>query len=211
MRGRLVDLRPPEEADFELVSTWMRPGNTASLASGRSEFHSAEELRRRAESGADALLMVVTKSGETIGFVRWGAKMYHGSYDIGGLIADPEYWDSGCGAEASALVLQYLFHSCNAHRVQFVVGLYNRRTVTMLLNTGIVVEGVLRDYFFLDGEYHDALVASVLREEYYALDGWGDVEDTIPAAEKKAAVEEFQRVMRERWSGELFKRLVERS
>ncbi|MDA0565655.1 GNAT family N-acetyltransferase [Streptomonospora sp. S1-112] len=212
MDGHLVTLRPPTEADFELISEWMRPGRTAALAGGGSELASADLIRRRAEISGESILMVHTKAavGRPIGFIRWQTRKYAGHYEIGGAVGDAGFWDSGCGAEATSLVLEHLFHARNAHRVQFVVGLYNRRTVKMLLNSGIVVEGLLRDYFFLDGEYHDAVVASVLRDEFYRLDAWGPIPDAIPREEKEEAVAAFREAMRERWSGEMFKKLVER-
>ncbi|GAB3442077.1 hypothetical protein GCM10027570_08990 [Streptomonospora sediminis] len=210
MDGHLVSLRPPAEDDYELISAWMRPGRTSALAGGGSEMASPELIKQRAEVSGESLLMVHTTDGHRIGFIRWQSKKYVGNYEIGGAVGDERYWDSGCGAEATALVLEHLFHAKNAHRVQFIVGLFNRRTVKMLLNSGIVVEGVLRDYFFLDGEYHDAMVASVLRDEFYRLDAWGKVPDAVPRAEKEAAVEAFRDTMRQRWSGEMFKRLVER-
>ncbi|GAA1072322.1 GNAT family N-acetyltransferase [Nocardiopsis composta] len=210
MQGHMVSLRPLADDDYELISKWMRPGSTAALAGGGSEMAGPELIRRRAETTGESLLMVTTTEGRPIGFVRWQSKKYPGSYEIGGAVGEKEYWDSGCGAEATSLVLEYLFHSKNAHRVQFIVGMFNLRTVKMLLNSGIVVEGLLRDYFFMDGEYHDAIVASVLRDEFYQLDAWGKVPDSVPKSEKEAAVEEFCQAMRERWSGEMFKQLVER-
>ncbi|PSK92353.1 RimJ/RimL family protein N-acetyltransferase [Murinocardiopsis flavida] len=211
MQGHLVRLQPLTEDDYELISGWMRPGLTASLASGGPEFPSAELLRRRAETSGESILMVLTRDGRKVGFIRWQSKKYAGSYEIGGAIGDPDYWDTGCGAEATSLVLEHLFHARNAHRVQFTVGMFNVRTVKMLLNTGIVIEGLLRDYFFLDGRFHDAIVASVLRDEFYTLDEWGAIEDVVPEADKRAAAEEFQRAMRERWNGDVFEKLVGRS
>jgi hypothetical protein len=51
------------------------------------------------------------------------------------------------------------------------------------------LEGVLRDYYFLDGEYHDAVIGSLLRDEYYALvDAYQIVPpNTISEGEKEQA------------------------
>src|SRR5690606_26177979 len=123
MQGHMVSLRPLADDDYELISKWMRPGSTAALAGGGSEMAGPELIRRRAETTGESLLMVTTTEGRPIGFVRWQSKKYPGSYEIGGAVGEKEYWDSGCGAEAATLVLEYQFHFKTATRYQYIVGL----------------------------------------------------------------------------------------
>jgi hypothetical protein len=41
-----------------------------------------------------------------------------------------------------------------------------------------------KDYYFVDGQYHDALIGSILRNEYYAV---REPSAIIPAEDKEAA------------------------
>ena len=48
----------------------------------------------------------------------------------------------------------------------------------------------MRDYYFLDGAYHDAVIGSILRDEYYAM--------TRPAENvPRADVKEARRILGE--------------
>jgi RimJ/RimL family protein N-acetyltransferase len=212
MRGYLTKLVPVEEEDYPLVTEWLQPSPEGALgAGGESEFYNSKQIADalRGTSGA----MVATMDGKKVGYVQWHRLKHQGSYELGGMIGNQELWDSGCGAEASFLVLDYLFHARNAHRVQFMTGTYNRRVINFMIKSNVVIEGVLRDYFYLDGEYHDAIVASLLRSEYYAAAGQADVmpvADLIPRGDKESARAEFQAYMRSRWD-QVFTDLVERS
>lgn len=189
MEGDLVDLVWPSRDDFEVVARMLAGGPAAVLAAGGEVAPEAEDLRQECRDGRSAIACVVTKKGEMIGFVRWVSRKYAGSYEIGGLVEQPEQWDLGLGAEGTGLALEHLFHACNAHRVQFLVGSFNLRTLRMVLSLGLPMEGILRDYFFLDGEYHDGILTSVLRDEFYRLDTHGAVRDRISPADKQEARE----------------------
>lgn len=211
MHGYLIRLVPAESEDFALVSRWLRPSHEGALgAGGESEFMSSTQIEEALTRATGA--MVETLDGVKVGYVQWHRLKHGGSYEVGGMIGDPELWDSGCGAEASMLVLDYLFHAKNAHRVQFMTGTYNRRVINFLIKNDVVIEGILRDYFFLDGEYHDAVIASLLRDEYYAAvrkPGAIPAFEMIPGAERASARAEFRDYMRGHWD-ELRTELVDR-
>ena len=61
----------------------------------------------------------------------------------------------------------------------------------MLCSGWVHVDGILRDYYFLDGTYHDAVAASILRDEYYNLRNSVRMApaDIVPREEKEKARE----------------------
>jgi RimJ/RimL family protein N-acetyltransferase len=213
MQGNLVRLTAVEERDYELVARWIQPSHAATMgAGGSAEYMSVERVR--GGMSKMPMVMIETLDGRKIGLVQWHTLGHARSYELGAVVGEPELWDTGCGAEASLLALDYLFRFRDAHRVQFMTGLYNQRVLNFLFKTGIVIEGVLRDHFYFDGRYHDAVVSSILRSEY---DGWlaeGDdllmARDMVPAAEKELAVKEFRAHMRQRWD-RMYTDLVERA
>ncbi|TQJ31121.1 GNAT family N-acetyltransferase [Microbacterium sp. SLBN-146] len=191
MRGLFVHLdaiRTPE--DFDLLARWSAaPGST--FASGGPSFISGDELRERLASYPNTIMMIRSNEDErAVGSVSYQDLAYHGSYTIGVHIADPEHWGGGYGIEAMKLLLTYLFHVRNAHRVQLTAAAYNAN-VLMVFTSGLAtVEGRLRDYHFMDGRYHDAIVGSILRHEFYEIiDNWGTGEspDMLSAETKDAA------------------------
>lgn len=212
--GRLVTLSALEEGDFELLSDWFEPVLGHALAMGSYEFETVDAMKRYFGSGGANCVMVKAKlaTNKKIGLVSWQKQGYEGSYDIGAIIGDPELWDRGHGAEATLLLMHHLFHDKNAHRVQFTTGVHNRRIVRMLLKVvskgQAVLEGVLRDYYFVDGAYHAAIVVSILRDEYYAHLRDGEYEDAVPEVEKEEARRQLHRYVAGSWRNDLIQRLV---
>ncbi|MFE6738010.1 GNAT family N-acetyltransferase [Streptomyces tubercidicus] len=193
MRGDFVSLQACTDEDFQLIADWS--GSTVSTySSGSPQFLSAEVLRQAVQQGGMNYLMVVTHEGQRVGAVNWGPLAYGGSYTIGSAIGASGLWTQGYGVEANVLLLNYLFHAKNAHRVQLTLGMHNRHMVQIITHGGFTLEGVLRDYFFLDGQYFDAVVCSLLRQEFYELaraSELGLAADVIPADEKAEARELF--------------------
>lgn len=163
----MVSLVPFEEDDVELIYKWRQSDLTSTLMSGSLDFVSLNEMKEQMRQDKTRYVGVKTNAGRKIGFVSWHEVKTQGNYQIGGTIGDPSIWDEGYGVEATKLIMDYLFHFKNAHRLQFITGLYNTRTISMLMKHSTQIEGILRDYYFLDGKYHDAVICSVLRDEYY--------------------------------------------
>ncbi|GAA2804807.1 GNAT family N-acetyltransferase [Crossiella cryophila] len=180
--------------DYVTVSDWLRPmALTSALTSDANEQITPEAIRAVNESGQVRYFMVVTAAGDRVGVVNYRRSGGHGAYTIGGAIGDPARWNSGVGGEGLGLLVDHLFHQLNAHRVEFSTASYNKHTMSLLTKGGFVLEGILRDYHFLDGEYHDRTVWSLLREEFEAgareLSEQMPVVDLVPAKEKQRAKE----------------------
>ncbi|MED1311011.1 GNAT family protein [Bacillus paranthracis] len=207
MKGHFVQLQALEEEDYNLFSKWVRPSKISALARGSQDFATVREIKMDIESGNTRYATVLTHEGEKIGFISWQPLKYEGSYVLGGVIGDSNLWDMGYGAEASILIMDYLFHFKNAHKIQFINGLYNLRTIRFLMKNNVAIEGILRDHFFLDGEYHDAVVSSILRDEYYAAGEGEQPEDMIPKIEKEQIRTELYEYLNNYWENTLFSRL----
>ncbi|MEK2476778.1 MULTISPECIES: GNAT family N-acetyltransferase [Streptomyces] len=195
MKGRLVTLDRPTDADFELIADWLGPASlTAVLSVDTNEFLSPEELKKHNTTGQIRQFAVRDCDGQTVGTVNYRQSGTPGSYTIGGAIGDPAMWHRGMGAEAFDLLLDHLFHGRNAHRVQFTTGLFNKPVIRLVTRAGFVLEGILRDYLYLDGRHHHAAMWSLLRHEYYeAVDILSRQSphfvhpDQIPESDKAAA------------------------
>ncbi|MFB9433495.1 GNAT family N-acetyltransferase [Streptoalloteichus tenebrarius] len=177
------------DEDYELLSRWSRERMGVYSSSG-PEFVDGRELKESARRAGLHYLMAVAHDGQRVGGVSWSQVSHAGSYEVGLGIGDAERWTLGYGMDAAAILLRYLFHVRNARRVQAIIGDYNRNMLQFVAKGFMTVEGVLRDYFFLDGEYHDAVICSILRDEYYAMSVPGLPEediDVISAQEKAQA------------------------
>lgn len=189
MRGELVTLRPARSTqDFDWIADWS--SSAASVYSaGNVQPCTGAELKIAAEHVGTRHLMVLEPSGDVLGAVSYQQLTYPGHFEVGNAIGASELWGLGHGAESVTLLLEYLFHQRMAHRIHFLAGSYNVRMMQLFTSGKIRVEGVLRDYFYLDGTHHDAVVGSILRDEYYALVPLVDRGnlDLVPATEKVEA------------------------
>lgn len=178
-----VTLAPVTEDDYALLSQWTS-SNAWVYASGIQSYTSAAQLKEFFDRVDDEFLIVCTHDGLAIGLVSWRPTDTPGNFIVGTMIGDADMWGAGFGLESTMLLVGMLFGSKNAHRVEFTCGAFNRRAVETFCSGLITVEGILRDYFFVDGVYHDALIGSVLRDEYYAA---REPSEIVPAQEKDAA------------------------
>ncbi|SEG93433.1 Protein N-acetyltransferase, RimJ/RimL family [Nonomuraea solani] len=79
----------------------------------------------------------------------------------------------GYGTEAIGLVLGHAFGTTPLHRVKLAVYAFNERARHVYKKIGFVEEGVERDALRWDGEWHDAVLMSILRPEWQAR--WGSL------------------------------------
>lgn len=189
--GDLISLRRTTDQDYDLLVDWL-DGEAGEYANGGPALCTGAELKAQAERTGHTYLMVATQEGETVGAVSWRTLSYPGNYSIGLIIGDPSMWVRGYGAMAFSALLRHLFCRLNAHRVEVTTGVYNKETMKIVTRGLMTLEGILRDYAFLDGEYHDVAICSLLRDEYLGLVDrglLGKQVDTIPATAKAEALD----------------------
>ncbi|SFS65861.1 GNAT family N-acetyltransferase [Saccharopolyspora flava] len=194
MQGRLVRIEWAAEDDYDLIASWLKPlSPAAAMTADTREFLTPAKVKAANEDGNVRFFMAVTSDGERVGAVNYRPVNSSGSYSLGGVVGDWQKWSRGYGAEAFGLVIEHLFNGLNAHRVEFTTAAYNKETLKILTKGGFVLEGVLRDYHYLDGMYYDRTVWSILREEFeeYAAASAEHfpVVDAIPAEDKEKARE----------------------
>lgn len=78
----------------------------------------------------------------------------------------PDFWRSGITSEALHAVLDYAFQELDLHRMGAVTFPANDASIGLLKKQGFLKEGKLRSYLFQNGQSHDALVFSLLRDEW---------------------------------------------
>lgn len=163
-----VTLAPITEHDYQVFSQWSSSSSWV-YATGAPSYLTAEQARDFIENIDDTFLMVRTVDGGTIGAVSWASLNVPGNYSVGIIVGDEQKWGAGFGMEAVVLAMRFLFDFKNAHRVEFKFGAFNLKVLEYLCSGLARIEGVLRDYYFIDGRYQDAIIGSVLRDEFYAL------------------------------------------
>lgn len=82
------------------------------------------------------------------------------------MLGETDALGAGHGTRATRMVVEYAFMRANMEVVHLGVNADNSAAVKAYENAGFVREGVRRRFVFANGEYHDAIVMSILRDEY---------------------------------------------
>ena len=94
-------------------------------------------------------------------------KPYHNNCMLG-IVLSKDFTGKGYAFEAVNLVTKHAFETMNIHRIQINVIERNDRAVNLYERAGAVKEGRLREAFYYQNKYHDILIYSVLKDEYFS-------------------------------------------
>lgn len=85
----------------------------------------------------------------------------------------------GLGSEATRMIVDYVFEHLPINRIELNVFAFNPRAIHVYERAGFVREGVSRAALYWDGEYHDSIQMSILRDAWLAR---RDTEGATPPA-----------------------------
>ena len=166
-----IRLRPFREDDLDVFEAERA---TPEL---RGEFqwdghHSYRRLRQDfAENGllgADSGRLAIDADGDNAGWVMW-SKMAWGPdttcwcWTIG-ICVFSDFRHKGIGTEAQRQLVDYLFAHTRAERIQCFTDVANRSEQRAVEKIGFEREGILRRSQWRNGDWHDQVLYSVLRE-----------------------------------------------
>jgi [ribosomal protein S5]-alanine N-acetyltransferase len=165
-----VILRPIEEADIDQLCRYL----TDPEVYGEFEwtgFKDPKALRRRWEEdgwlGAEQARLAVVSAGSLSGDVSYKDRSLGVSkgavYEIG-IALFPEHRGHGVGTAAQRLLVEYLFDTTPAHRLEAHTEVDNVAEQGALEKVGFEREGVLRKVLFRGGKWRDSIVYALLRD-----------------------------------------------
>lgn len=99
----------------------------------------------------------------TCGFHNWN-KSYRKAemgYELG-----IQHWGQGFATEAVTRIIEFGFNQFEFNRIEAWAMLENRTSMRILQKVGFHEEGVLRDYGYWQGGFHDVLMFSFLKREW---------------------------------------------
>jgi [ribosomal protein S5]-alanine N-acetyltransferase len=79
---------------------------------------------------------------------------------------DPNYWNNGYGTEALTKMLEFGFHDLKLHRIEAGCAVENTSSIRMLERVGMIGEGIKRKTLPIRGEWVDAYIYAILKEEF---------------------------------------------
>jgi RimJ/RimL family protein N-acetyltransferase len=173
IEGTIVNLRAQDMDDLERNTRWINDREVTHFLAARYQFPLiAEESwllerSRTMPSYADMGLAIDTKDGRHIGNVG----LHRGSpeertCELGIMIGEKDCWGGGYGTDALRTIARFAFEEMNMNRIGLDVYAFNTRAMRAYEKAGFVEEGRRRQDLYKDGEYHDVVMMSLLREDW---------------------------------------------
>ena len=166
LEGNLVNLRIIEREDLPLITEyendpefWGELAVYPLLQKSKADLEKEYDKRPPEENWFFIEKKDGTKIGAAFHFLE-GRLL-----EIGYAIV-PSERRRGYGTEAAEIIVDYLFLSRAIVRIQAATDIRNMVSQKVLERVGFKKEGILRKYVFVRGEWRDALLYSILREEW---------------------------------------------
>jgi RimJ/RimL family protein N-acetyltransferase len=115
-------------------------------------------------AGDAASFLAVVSDDETAGWVSWRPTV-SGNFEFGAALF-PSFRGRGIGTEAQRLLIDYLFATTTAHRLEAGTDVDNVAEQRALERLGCTREGVRRGIGFRGGAWRDGVTYSILRNEW---------------------------------------------
>lgn len=169
LKGRLITLRPLRTSDAELTFQWRHSKRAQYLNSGAASVEAQREwILRNAQSGD--MNFIIEYHDKPVGMIALvDINHVHHSCSVGRLLIgdDSEVGNAPIVFDAETVILDYAFENLGMHSIYGDV---------MGTNTGVLKlrrylhweqAGVYREHFLVNGQYVDAVLFSLLKDDYY--------------------------------------------
>ncbi|MNJ66880.1 putative ribosomal N-acetyltransferase YdaF [compost metagenome] len=99
----------------------------------------------------------------SIGFLYmdWNARKSEIGYWLG-----DEYIGMGLATKATKLLINHSFEELGLRKVEINVARENLKSKAIPERLGFTAEGTIRNYEYLNGEYHDRIIYGLLQDEW---------------------------------------------
>lgn len=175
IRGRRVELRPVEDADYPLIHRWMNHPEVWRYMDYELPYSLADvkdDIDRSRREGHPFTILVDDRPIGRIGLNQFRRRDRICSLYM--FIGEPAFWGRGYAEDAAMALLAYAFDRWDLWMVELWSLADNNRAVAMYEKCGFVQEARLRQRSYKEGRWVDRAVMSVNRDEFAAaLAEWG--------------------------------------
>ena len=174
--GERVELRRHSPENYRLYGEWYGDPEIWRLTSWSAAPLGPTAVERlfedREHSPADDSFAIhLRDEDEPIGVVSlMNISVANASAELSVIVGHPEDRHHGYGAEAIAVLLDYAFGDLGLNRIGLSVFDFNEDAIAAYGKLGFREEGRLRGALKRDDAFHDAILMSVLKQEWITTD-----------------------------------------
>ncbi|WP_228411754.1 spermidine N1-acetyltransferase [Entomomonas moraniae] len=85
------------------------------------------------------------------------------------IIIDPAHQGKGYASKATKLAMEYAFHILNLYKLYLLVDVNNDKAIHVYAKLGFKQEGILKQEFFVNGEYRDVVRMCIFQHQFSQL------------------------------------------
>ena len=173
--GKLVRLRAYRKNDIPKAQEFLNDFEVRKLLQPTVPYPYTMEDEEKWYEGISAIKDTYTFAIETLDGIYLGGcgvnsiDWKNRKAEIGIFIGDKDYWGKGYGSDAIQILVKFIFEEMNINKIGLSVYSYNERAKKAYKKCGFVEDGVLREEIFREGKYHDEIIMSMLKREYYKV------------------------------------------
>ena len=173
IQGKIVTLRAPELTDVPKLHKWSNDPDIWSMLGGWhfpfSSRSTEEWVRSRKDGNLNDHVFCIDAPDEgiigTANLVNIDWKNETAFHGI--MIGDANLRGRGYALDTVFSIMRYAFMELGLNRLDSDIIDYNQRSIKFYLEKcGWKHEGVRRNWFFRNGQYHDKILVGVTREDY---------------------------------------------
>ncbi len=176
--GSRIMLREYKREDFQHIRKWV---NESEVVDNLSDVFLHAQTQEMTEQFLTSVLKGEQQNAYHFVIADLKNEAYIGQIDLtkvdwknrwaemGIVIGDQENREKGLGREAIGLLQEFVFNRLNLNRLQLAVHAYNTRAYACYIKSGFKEEGRLRESFYINGQYSDRILLSILKLEYSKL------------------------------------------
>ncbi|WP_407308826.1 GNAT family N-acetyltransferase [Desulfosporosinus sp. SB140] len=177
LTGKRIKIRPLEEDDIDMLFQWSNDEEVNYWSSGAWPLNSLQTkeqlIEKFLDSPPDSYRYAILNENDsligTIGFREINVPSRSATLFI--VIGNKPYWGQGYGTDATITFVRFLFTQWNFHRISLDTWDENLRAIRAYEKVGFKIEGRQREARFVLGNYHDAVLMGLLRDEFLTLHG----------------------------------------
>ena len=168
LEGKNVNLRVVEKEDLPLIAEWANNPEFYGQCFSPIQRTQTEIERTFEDNPLEYKQFIIEKKDGTKigGIVHFNVLTPVGKIKEMGYALIPSERGKGYCTEAAKIMVDYLFLSKDMACIQATTDVGNVASQKVLEKAGFQKEGVMRKRFFLNGEWRDTVLFSILREEW---------------------------------------------
>ena len=165
----MIALRRARADDVDWIVELLNGEKTEPFLGGNRAFDPAGILAEVERSQAEPRRfgrLVIEVEGQRAGVMGFEERSAtHRIAHLGGLAVHPSFRGRRIADEAARLLQRYLFDALGYHRLELACYGFNERAIRHAERAGFVREGVKRRAYLRHGEWQDAVLFGLLRED----------------------------------------------